>query len=86
MYFSVVIHLSQYRFRPKFSEETFSAIHGDAVTEQFDKKSKETAEPYQSEYISRQNTVNKWDLTSHIHAKMRTIQQEKTEITYSSQA
>ena len=49
-------------------------------------KKVETAEPYQSEYISRQNTVNKWDLTSHIHAKMRTIQQEKTEITYSFQA
>ena len=33
MHFSVVIHLSKYRFRSKFSEETFSTIQGDAVTE-----------------------------------------------------
>ena len=37
------------------------------------KKSKETAEPYQSGYISRQNTVNQRVLTSHIHAKKQLI-------------
>ena len=45
MHFSVVIHLSKYRFRPKFSEETFSTIHGDAFTEQYDKKVKKQLNP-----------------------------------------
>ena len=56
--------------------ETFSTIHGDLVTEHFNKKSKGTTETYRSGYISGHSTVNKWIVTSHIHSKLPMIQQE----------
>ena len=45
--------------------DPFSAIHGDIVTEHFNRETKGTAGPNRAGYI--ENTVNKWIMTSHIH-------------------
>ena len=55
------------------SGDSFSTIHGDLVTEHFNKETKGTAEPFRSGYSTAIYAVNKWIKTSHIHSKMRTM-------------
>ena len=55
------------------SGESFSTIHGDLVTEHFNKETKGTAGPFRSGYSTAIYAVNKWIKTSHIHSKMQTM-------------
>ena len=64
--------------------EPFSTIHGDLVTEHFNKECKGTAGPFRSGYISNYDSVNKWIITSHIHSKLRQVQREKLRLNTSS--
>ena len=50
--------------------DPFNAIHGDLVTEHFNRETKGTAGPNRAGYISNENTVNKWIMTLHIHSQL----------------
>ena len=82
---SVFDDLLKYRFGAISLGETFSTIHGDLVTEHFNKESKRTTGPYRAGYIFRINTVNKWIAISHIYSKLRMIQRGKLRLHKSSQ-
>ena len=45
----------------------FSAIHGDLVTEHFNRETKGTAGPFRSGYSTDLHALNRWVKTSHIH-------------------
>ena len=81
---SVFDDLLKYRFGATSLGETFSTIHGDLVTEHFNKESKGTTGPYRAGYIFRINTVNKWIAISHIYLKLRMIQRGKLRLHKSS--
>ena len=49
----------------------FSAIHGDLVTEHFNRETKGTAGPFRSGYSTDLRALNRWIKTSHIHSKLR---------------
>ena len=55
------------------SGDSFRTIHGDLVTEHFNKETKGTAGPFCSGYSTAIDAVNKWIKTSHIHSKIRTM-------------
>ena len=59
------------------SGDSFSTIHGDLVTEHFNRKMKRTAGPFRSGYNIDIYAVNKWIKTSHIHSKMQNNVEEK---------
>ena len=49
----------------------FSAIHGDLVTEHFNKETEGTACPFRSGYSTDLQALNRWIKTSHIHSNLR---------------
>ena len=63
------------------SGDSFSTIHGDLVTEHFNKETKGTARPFRSGYSTDMYAVNKWiKKTYHIHSKMRTMLRRKLKV------
>ena len=52
--------------------EKFSAIHGDLVTEVFNKETKGTARPFRCGFSTDIGSVNTWVNTIHIHKMLRT--------------
>ena len=63
--------LSTSGYSVSLSGASFSGIHGDLLTEWFNKETKGTAGPFRSGYSADVKTVNTWIRTSHIHCKMR---------------
>ena len=73
--------LLKYGFGATSSGESFSTMHGDLVTECFNKESKGTAGTYQSGCISNHNMVYKWIVTLFIQNYVYYLTW-KTQITY----
>ena len=53
------------------SGDAFSTIHGDLITELFNKETKGTGGPFRSGFSTNIEAVNKWVRTIHIHATLR---------------
>ena len=51
--------------------DTFSAIHGDLMTELFNRETKGTSGPFRSGFSTDIDAVNTWVNTIHIHAMLR---------------
>ena len=49
----------------------FSTIHGDLITELFNKETKGTAGPFRSGFSTNPEAVNTWIRTIHIHSKLQ---------------
>ena len=60
--------------------DSFSTIHGNLVTEHFNKETKGTAGPFRPGYSTDIYAVNKWIKTSHIHCKMRKMLRKKLKV------
>ena len=58
-------------FGASISGQTFSSIHGDLVTEYFDKTTKGTAVPFRAGFSTNIGAVNNWVKTIHIHSKLK---------------
>ena len=63
--------LSTNGYSASLSGASFGGIHGDLLTEWFNKETKGTAGPFRSGYSTDVKTVNTWIRTSHIHCEMR---------------
>ena len=63
-------------FEGSISGDRFSTIHGDLITELFNKETKGTAGPFRSEFSSNIEAVNTWVHTIHVHSKLRVIFRE----------
>ena len=79
---SYLLHLKQANHRAfldlkekgmggSISGQKFSSIHGDLVTELFNKETKGTAGPFRAGFSSDIDSVNNWVNTIHIHAMLR---------------
>ena len=66
------------------SGDKFSSIHGDLVTELFNKETKGTAGPFRAGFSTDIESVNNWVNTIHIHAVLRTSLQKVLRIRTSS--
>ena len=64
--------------------EKFSSIHGDLVTELFNKETKGTAGPFRAGFSTNIDAVNNWVNTIHIHAMLRANLQKIPHIRTSS--
>ena len=64
--------------------EKFSSIHGDLVTELFNKETKGTAGPFRAGFSTNIDEVNNWVNTIHIHAMLRANLQKILHIRTSS--
>ena len=53
------------------SGDSFSSVHGDLITEYFNKETKGTAGPFRAGFSTDINAVNNWVRTIHIHCKLR---------------
>ena len=53
------------------SGDPFSTIHGDLITELFNKETKGTGGPFRAGFSTNSEAVNKWVHTIHIHAVLR---------------
>ena len=51
--------------------DKFSAIHGDLMTELFNRKTKDTSGPFRCGFSTDIDAVNTWINTIHIHALLR---------------
>ena len=63
-------------FGANYSGDTFANVHGDLVTEYFNKETKGTAGPFRLGYSTNLDVFNKWVNNIHIHAKLRTYMRE----------
>ncbi len=63
-------------FGANYSGDTFANVHGDLVTEYFNKETKGTAGPFRLGYSTNLDVFNKWANNIHIHAKLRTYMRE----------
>ncbi len=69
--------LNKRRFRANYSGERFATVHGDLVTEYFNRETKGTAGPFRSRFNIDINATNKLVKTVHIHAKLRLTMRDK---------
>ena len=58
-------------FGGSISGEPFSSIHGDLITELFNKATKGTRGPTRAGFSTNREAVNEWIVTIHIHGKVR---------------
>ena len=63
---------------------SFSAIHGDLVTEHFNREPKGTAGPFRSGYSTDLHALNRWVKTSHIHSTLREAMNKRFRLSTSS--
>ena len=69
---SVVFNeLSERGMGANYSGEKLAAVHGDLVTEYFNRETINTAATFRQGYSTNTSTTNKWVNTIHIHAKIR---------------
>ena len=71
-------------FGANYSGEKFATVHGDLVTEYFNRETRGTAGPFRSGYSTNIDITNKWIQTMNIHAELRTAMREKLRIETSS--
>ena len=64
-------HLSERGFGASVSGERFTSIHGDLITELFNKLTKDTAGPFRAGFSNDISAVNTWVRTIHVHCKLR---------------
>ncbi len=62
----------------------FSTIHGDFITELFNKEKKGTAGPFRSGFSTSLGTENTWVHTIHIHSMFRMALRKQLQIKFSS--
>ena len=62
----------------------FSIVHGDLVTEIFNKETKGTSRPYCSGFSRKAETVSTWVNTIHIHSKLRIALRQHLQLKKSS--
>ena len=58
-------------FEASITGQKFSSIHGDLITELFNKQTKGTSAPFRSGFSTDFEAVNRWISTIHIHCKLR---------------
>ena len=66
------------------SGSSFSSIHGDLINEVFNGQTKRQAGPHRLGYSTNVDAVNTWVETTHIHAKMRQVLEQKIKLTANS--
>ena len=71
-------------FGGSISGGAFSTIHGDLITELFNKQTKGTAGPFRCGFSKNMEAVNTWVRTIHIHCKLRETFREQLLIKTSS--
>ena len=64
-------HLSERGFGASGSGEKFISVHGDLITEHFNKLTKDTAGPFRAGFSTDISAVNTWVCTIHMHCKLR---------------
>ncbi len=64
------------------SDQPFSSIHGDLVTELFNKETKGTSGPFRSGFSTNIETVNTWVNTIHIHEMLRVALRKHPKLRY----
>ena len=63
--------LEAHGYSGSITGSTFSILHGDLLTELFNKETKVTAGPFRSGFSTKNAAVNTWIRTIHIHSKLR---------------
>ena len=63
--------LVQKGFGASITGKPFSSIHGDLVTEYFNRTTKGTSGPFRAGYSRDTGAVNRWVKTIHIHSKLK---------------
>ena len=58
-------------FGASITGQRFSSIHGDLVTEYFNRTTKGTSGPFRAGYSRDTDAVNRWVKTIHIHSKLK---------------
>ena len=71
-------------FGASYLQNTFSAVHGDLVTEHYNRETKVNAGPFRLGFSTSLTMTNKWVRNIHLHAKMRTAMRDKLNIKLSS--
>ena len=81
---NAITDLTQCGFGGSLSGDSFSYLHGDFITEIFNGQTKRQAGPHCAGFSTDINKVNTWVATSHIHAKVRQILWDKTQLNTST--
>ena len=58
-------------FAAQYSEEKFSAVHGDLVTEYYNRETKSCHGPFRLGFITNVSVMNKWVRNINSHAQLR---------------
>ena len=64
-------NLKENGFGGSISGEPFSSIHGDLITELFNKETKGTRGPMRAGFSTNHKAINEWIATIHIHGRVR---------------
>ena len=73
-----------YGFGTSRTGPSFSGLHGDLLTELFNKETIGNAGPFRSGYSTKVKSVNTWVRTSHIHCEIRFELKEKMKLSTST--
>ena len=71
-------------FGASLTGDKFSAIHGDLVTEPFNKECKGTSGPFRAGFSTNIDAVNTWVKTIHIHSLVRSTMRKQLQLKTSS--
>ena len=71
-------------FGASYSSNKFSAVHGDLVTEYFNRETKGTSGPFRHGFSTSITTMNNWVKNIHIHAMLRMTMRDKLNVKVSS--
>ena len=71
-------------FGANYTGSKFASVHGDLVTEYFNRETKGKAAPFSLGYSTDIELVNKWVSNTHIHAKLRMKMRDKLNMKTSS--
>ena len=76
--------LVEHGYTASITGDTFSAVHGDLITEWFNKQTKGKGDPFRSGYSSKLADFNTYVRTMHIHAQLHREMKIKLMINNSS--
>ena len=76
--------LVEHGYTASITGDTFSAVHGDLITEWFNKQTKGKDGPFRSGYSTKLSAVNTYIRTMHIHAQLHREMKSKLVINTSS--
>ena len=71
-------------FGANYTGSKFASVHGDLVTEYFNRETKGNAAPFRLGYSTDIELVNKWVANTHIHTKLRMTMRDKLNMKTSS--